>query len=233
MVSMIVGSAAGFLIVDRCHNSRELDALCTERLTAAVVNISPLVIRVPEVLIVHRAMMTPVKLPYFDALSSIRNLFTPIERQRPWRLYFTPGLFPAVAISTAYYAYVPRISRTWLMDVGANEANSPNQAFSRILSYAIVAVLTMAIMTPIEVIIVRLSMQHQHAVEPVYTTAVTQEAGGHSQEAAVYGEYNVIQIRRGRGPYTGLFDCAKRVVVEEGWSTLYLGWWITMLFSIF
>ncbi|EIW80043.1 hypothetical protein CONPUDRAFT_91208 [Coniophora puteana RWD-64-598 SS2] len=232
MLSMIIGSAAGFLIVDRCHNSRDLDVPCTERLTAAVVNISPLVIRVPEVLIVHRAMMTPIRLPYFDALYSIRNLFTPTERQRPWRLYLTPGLFPAVALSTAYYAYVPRISRAWLMDMGANGGNSPNQTFSRFLAHAIVAVLTTAIMTPIEVIIVRLSMQYHNAAAPVFTTAVAQESGDHRPEAVVYGEDNVIQMRKCRDPYTGLLDCAKRIVVEEGWSTLYLGWWITMLFSI-
>ena len=30
-------------------------------------------------------------------------------------------------------------------------------------------------------------------------------------------------------PYTGFVDCAKPTIIEEGWPTLYRGWWITLI----
>ena len=35
-------------------------------------------------------------------------------------------------------------------------------------------------------------------------------------------------LRTEREPYIGMVDCAKRIIDEEGWSTLYRGWWLTM-----
>lgn len=39
-------------------------------------------------------------------------------------------------------------------------------------------------------------------------------------------------LRNEKDPYLGLIDCAKKVVDEEGWSTLYRAWWLTMLGGI-
>jgi hypothetical protein len=39
-------------------------------------------------------------------------------------------------------------------------------------------------------------------------------------------------LRNEGDPYLGLVDCAKRIVDEEGWSTLYRAWWMTTLGGI-
>ena len=41
------------------------------------------------------------------------------------------------------------------------------------------------------------------------------------------------RLRNDKDPYLGLVDCAKRIIDEEGWGTLYRGWWLTMLFGVF
>lgn len=37
------------------------------------------------------------------------------------------------------------------------------------------------------------------------------------------------RLRSERDPYLGLADASRRVIVEEGVTALYRGWWITML----
>ena len=41
-------------------------------------------------------------------------------------------------------------------------------------------------------------------------------------------EFGSDSLRTEREPYTGLADCAKRIIDEEGWSALYRAWWLTM-----
>jgi len=36
-------------------------------------------------------------------------------------------------------------------------------------------------------------------------------------------------LRNEGDPYLGLLDCAKRILDEEGWMTLYRAWWVTLL----
>jgi hypothetical protein len=38
-----------------------------------------------------------------------------------------------------------------------------------------------------------------------------------------------LSLRSEGDPYLGLVDCAKRIITEEGWMTLYRAWWITFL----
>ncbi|EIW80042.1 mitochondrial carrier [Coniophora puteana RWD-64-598 SS2] len=230
VVTVIVGGAAGFLIFDRCRNGNGLDDSCGKAVGRPLIRMLSLLIQVPEVIIVHRAMTTPIKLPYFAAFHSLRTLLAPTERQRPWKLFLVPGLLCALALTTTYSALVPRTLRTSLISFGDNTI-LPNQTSARILAYAVVSALTTMVMTPVEVIIVRLSVQRPTEVSREYT-AVAQEAGDHGEVVVPYREEDVIELRADRKPYMGLFDCAKYIIAEEGWSTLYRGWWITMLFSI-
>ena len=39
----------------------------------------------------------------------------------------------------------------------------------------------------------------------------------------------IISLRHEKDPYLGLIDCAKKVVAEEGWQSLYRVWWLTAL----
>lgn len=37
------------------------------------------------------------------------------------------------------------------------------------------------------------------------------------------------RLRSEGDPYLGMIDCAKRIVEEEGYRTLYRAWWLTLL----
>jgi len=39
---------------------------------------------------------------------------------------------------------------------------------------------------------------------------------------------DVIGLRPTTEPYVSLLDCARKVVEEEGWQSLFRGWWWTM-----
>lgn len=38
-----------------------------------------------------------------------------------------------------------------------------------------------------------------------------------------------LRLRSEGDPYLGLVDCVKRIIDEEGWSTLYRAWWLTVM----
>ncbi len=38
----------------------------------------------------------------------------------------------------------------------------------------------------------------------------------------------MIGLRPTTEPYEGAIDCARKIIEEEGWSSLYRGWWWTM-----
>lgn len=40
------------------------------------------------------------------------------------------------------------------------------------------------------------------------------------------------RLRHERDPYLGFVDCAKRIIDEEGWQTLYRAWWVTLLAAV-
>ena len=102
------------------------------------------------------------------------------------------------------------------------------------------------ILTPLEVILIRLALQRNHAT---FGYDSVSQANGDAQEAVDYagsGE-DVIRcvlavspqtistdirsgsLRTEQEPYTGLIDCGKKIVEEEGWGALYHAWWWTML----
>lgn len=41
------------------------------------------------------------------------------------------------------------------------------------------------------------------------------------------------RLRNEGDPYLGMVDCAKRIVEEEGYKTLYRAWWLTLLGGLF
>ncbi|PPQ82155.1 hypothetical protein CVT24_012556 [Panaeolus cyanescens] len=107
--------------------------------------------------------------------------------------------------------------------------------------FLIFATFSIVVMTPLEVVLVRLSLQR--TLEPVSQPASAGEDPSNAQsqvsESATVNEgdqvmeENVIETHSDDDPYTGLYDCLKRIVKEEDWSALYRGWWATVLFRGF
>jgi hypothetical protein len=121
----------------------------------------------------------------------------------------------------------------------------------KLVIFFVIALLSTIILTPLEVIAIRLSIQRNHAA-PEFNS-ISQEEEGDADEATEYAgvEEDVIgyvkslfsfllpeitnhicSLRTEREPYVGLIDCGKRIIEEEGWGALYRAWWLTTLGSL-
>ncbi|KAH7927145.1 mitochondrial carrier [Leucogyrophana mollusca] len=190
-----------------------------------------MLVSLPQVIIADRAITTPHKLPYFNAIYSLRILLTPTERTRPWILYLTPGLLAAQVMHIAYVVLGLRSIRQLLIPGIASGSITRWEDVSmvRLSIFFVIALLSTAILAPLEVVSIRLAIQRNHAV-PEFNS-ISQEEDGDAEEVAEYSgtEEDVIGLRTEREPYIGLADCVKRIIDEEGWGALYRAWWLTML----
>jgi len=193
-----------------------------------------MLISLPEIIVTDRAITTPHKLPYFKPIYSLRLLLTPTERRRPWLLYLTPGLLAVQVCHIAYVVLGLRSIRRLLLPQ-LSETGFPRTddiSYVKLGIFATIALLSTFILTPLEVIAIRLAIQRNHAA-PEFNS-VAQEEEGDAEEAVEYAgvEEDVIGLRSERDPYVGMIDCGKRIIDEEGWAALYRAWWLTMLGSL-
>jgi hypothetical protein len=187
---------------------------------------SVLIISLPTSILTYRSITTPHRLSYFNLMASLRILLTPTERRYPWILYLTPGLLAAESIHICFVVLFLSPLRRWLLP---SLSTSPvDVSYVKLVIYLLILCATVGALTPLEVIATRLAIQRNHA--SAQSNSVSQEVDGDAEGAAEYsGEEDVIGLRNEGDPYLGLFDCAKRILNEEGWPTLYRAWWITLL----
>jgi len=161
-------------------------------------------------------------------MHSLRVLLTPTERRKPWILYLTPGLLLTQAVHITYVVVCLRPVGRWILPHPEGSA-IPEFSVWRLALYFVIVLLSTGILTPLEVIATRLAIQRNHA-SPEFNS-VSQEEEGDAEEVAEYAgaEEDVIGLRSEKDPYMGMVDCAKRIVDEEGWRTLYRAWWLTFL----
>ncbi|KAG8213894.1 mitochondrial carrier [Butyriboletus roseoflavus] len=141
-----------------------------------------MLISLPETIITDRAITTPYKLPYFNAIYSLRVLLTPTERRRPWTLYLTPGLLAAQVSHIAYIVLGLRTVRHLLLPELAQPGLPSKEDISvvRLAIFFVLAVASTAVLTPLEVIATRLAIQRNHAA-PEFNS-VSQEEEGDTEE---------------------------------------------------
>lgn len=105
---------------------------------------------------------------------------------------------------------------------------------TRLAIYVAVVFFSTAVLCPLEVIATRISLQRNYSgsAEPVDTLPQA-ESGDADVNGVQYSgqEEDVIGLRSEDDPYTGLIDCGKRIIKEEGVGVLYRAWWLTFLFS--
>lgn len=93
------------------------------------------------------------------------------------------------------------------------------------------------VITPLEVLAVRLSVQRNHsrkvtALHPFGRSEVSEEGTLFKEEGMKYTskDKHVIMLRDDeRSPYAGLLDAFKKIQEEEGLGTLYRLWWVNFL----
>ncbi|KAI0663600.1 mitochondrial carrier [Cubamyces menziesii] len=204
-----------------------LDTIDTGFLGAIASTVLGMLISLPAAILTYRSIVTPYKLPYFGLMYSLRILLTPTERRRPWILYLTPGLLVTELMRLLYAMVVLRSLRILLL-----KDFTPFK-FGIYLGFEMLSV---ALTCPLEVMATKLAIQRNHATAEY--NSVEQEVEDDAIDAHEYAEYNgeeedVIGLRHEKDPYLGFVDCFKRIVDEEGWQTLYRGWWFTMMAAIF
>ncbi|KAF7361842.1 hypothetical protein MVEN_00528700 [Mycena venus] len=182
-----------------------------------------MLISLPSAIITYRAITTPHRLPYFGLMKSLRVLLTPTERRKPWIIYLTPGLLASQCLHVAYVTLVLAPLHRLLVPLdsesGPGTVAYPEISPIKLSIYFVVVIVSAAILTPLEVMSTRLAIQRNQASAEY--NSVSQEVDGDAEEVA--------ELRTEAEPYTGLVDCAKTIINEEGFRALYRAWWITLL----
>jgi len=193
-------------------------------------SLAMLIISLPTAILTYRSITTPHKLSYYNLRGALRTLLTPTECRRPWILYLTPGLMAAETIHICLVVLFLGPLRRLLLPGISDPALKPGDiSLVRLVIYLVILCTSVLALTPLEVIATRLAIQRNHASAEY--NSVSQEVEGDAEENVEYAgaEEDVIGLRNEGDPYLGLVDCAKRIVDEEGWMTLYRAWWITLL----
>jgi len=185
-------------------------------------SIGLMLISLPTTIFTYRAITTPQKLPFFGLKQSLRSLLTPNERARPWVLYLTPGLLVTQLLHTGLFVLGLTPLRRLLLPKLSNKGSLEDVSVMKLSIYLVVVILSTAIFTPLDVMATRLAIQRNHKSSE-YNLAATQDDAAVGEPPA-YGaavEEEVIGLRNEADPYLGFIDCAKRIIVEEGWRSLF------------
>jgi len=175
----------------------------------------------PLTLAVPRSIITPYRLP-LQPRACIRILLTPFEQTQPWLLYLTPGLLAATFIHSLCVTLLARTVRVTLL--GPPSDLFAEIAYWRWAIFFVYQALATAWLTPLEVVATRLSVQPNTGG---FESVASEEELPEGVTFAGTDE-DVIGLRPTTEPYVSLLDCARKVVEEEGWQSLFRGWWWTM-----
>ncbi|KAJ7633307.1 hypothetical protein B0H17DRAFT_1108097 [Mycena rosella] len=171
----------------------------------------PVMLLIPMQIITNRAITTPQKLATFDAAGGLRALLSPAERAQPLRLYRTPGVVLAILLEALVGPALSLLEHT----------AAPRLPLGPALGAALpVIAIATALLTPLQVLGTRLMLQR------------LDDAPAADADAPPAYEEVVMDFRTQGPPYTGLFDCARTMVREEGARVLFRAWWLTALVMV-
>ncbi|KAF7375360.1 hypothetical protein MSAN_00423500 [Mycena sanguinolenta] len=189
-------------------------------------SIIPAMLIFPMQIIINRAITTPHKLPAF--CPAHRPPHAPLPR----RARSAPAPLPRPPVSRSQSSSSPSSSRP--STLAAKPSSPPPTSWIReTLAWVPTLVLGTLLSTPLEVLTARLTLQRRPGVSPSVETAAAVEV-----LLPVYSAEPVMEFRpvfnigadvvgeEGEEPYTGLLDCARKIVAEEGWGVLARAWWL-------
>lgn len=178
-------------------------------------------------------MTTSARLSLFTPLrETLHTLFSQSELKNPLKLFLVPGVLASESLRVLLIfflvpffrvlVYLAALKWTWVVGLAL---------------WSIIAVSLALVLTPLEVITARCSVQLSGgsiALEgedglPSYSSVVPESATDGERE----GE-PVVCLRHAtsKGPYDGAVDCFQKIVKEEGIRALWRGWWYTALFLV-
>ncbi|KAG8788365.1 hypothetical protein FRC15_004645 [Serendipita sp. 397] len=193
----------------------------------------------PFTVLINRAITTPHRLPWIG-WKSVQVLLTPYELHRPWMIYLAPGLLLTRTLHVSWLVFVHRgVRRLLLPSLNTDDLyneEDPSTVIDRLPPFRLglyllfVAISAITVLTPLEVISTRLSVQRNHS-EAAGFGRVPQDEDTADLEYAGRDE-DVIALRPEDNPYEGLVHCGKSILQEEGPETLLRAWWVTLLLSL-
>ncbi|KIK58248.1 hypothetical protein GYMLUDRAFT_228166 [Collybiopsis luxurians FD-317 M1] len=175
-----------------------------------------LLVGIPFQIIINRAIVTPYRLSIFGPSTSLKALLTPHERRHLWVLYLTPGLVVGLLLQWVMLHGYLQVRLLFLAQKGP-------YVLLYIGSLAI-AIVFEILCVPLQVTVTKLSVQRNFGLEEA--SFVEETEGAYLQE---YSTVNVNRTRVEAEPYTGLIDCAFKIMREEGGQTLFRAWWMNLL----
>ncbi|KAF9259060.1 hypothetical protein L218DRAFT_698482 [Marasmius fiardii PR-910] len=205
-----------------------------------------LAISIPVQVLICRAIVTPYRLPYTRPFVAFKLLRSATERRQPSRLYLLPGL----AVSQLCLSPIPIVIAPFINLLFWSLRDATLAMGLGTVKYFFFALARTTVQTPLELIAIRLALQRKREGEgdDVSEAEVAATAG-----VKVYSIEEVIKyvwvfsflykiffflsiadtffrrVRNEKYPYLGFVDCFNKIVAEEGWETLFKGWWFGFL----
>lgn len=125
------------------------------------------------------SITTPFKLSYLNAAQSFRAILTPTERRKPWILYLTPGLLASEVLHIVIVVVGLGPLRRLLLPK-PELGSYPDYSLTKLGIYIVVVLITTAVLSPLEVMSIRLAIQRNHASAEY--NSVSQEIEGDAED---------------------------------------------------
>ncbi|KAG6862539.1 hypothetical protein C0995_000087 [Termitomyces sp. Mi166 len=194
---------------------------------------------------IYRSIATRTRLEVFGTSikDGIRALFTHFERARPYRV-MTPSLLSALFGQILLQKFIFDPLR-WMIEPNQITNNIDAIYFLRLGACLVLLLVNTLICAPLDVIVTRLAVQrnyggtHITTEEPLGTDTSASQVGmdKKSTPSTHEPELNDNLAVRYRSDdlecYTSVYDCAMKIIKEEGWTVLYRGWFITFLGKVY
>ncbi|KAL0576534.1 hypothetical protein V5O48_005454 [Marasmius crinis-equi] len=188
-------------------------------------------IGIPLEIVKNRAITTPYRLPWGAPIQSLNVLLSQSERHSLWRLYLIPGFVLARVVLLELFWYGVGPIRDILIPEFVGPQSGADEHYMKSLAcfFLFNHILCALVQTPLEVALVRLSVQKYHDTEGVSRDKAGSPFARQEVELKRYSDEKVIRLKdTDLQPYKGLVDCLYTILVEEGWKTMFKSGWRTL-----
>ncbi|TFK53157.1 mitochondrial carrier [Heliocybe sulcata] len=197
-------------------------------LRAAMAACANILITLPFQVISTRCIVTPYQLPWSRPLSSLRLLLSEAELKKPWLLYAISGLLPALLLMAGVEVVYDRVQvvffeRYAILPPDGASGVIPLRVFLALATFGVKSVITI----PLNMVVIRLSVQQTNLGGSIQLADPSPYLEESDSGIRKYSEdEDVVQLRE--EPYTGLVNCLRSIIREEGGLALYRGWMICL-----
>lgn len=171
------------------------------------------IVALPLNVITNRAIVHPRILSFQNARENLRELLSYSEFSQPWRLYLLPGLLPVQLLHIFWIGFVTRIVRHWTVpSLGGLPPSTPagpnddtysgpsSDGSMSVTTFGLAVflswcVLSVVILSPLECVMVRLSVQRPERQQPLHLAYARLSSNG-AQQAGPAPYNNQAQVQQ-------------------------------------